>query len=1542
MFVAGGQGGILIIDLNTQIIKNQFSNSGEVLSLAVTKNGQYLFFNKDSQLNCFHYNQTKNQHQQLSNAFYSQDGNSALEILLNGDESTLYAVGLYGTIAAYDIKTQSRILIGFTQVIDLNGLTIVRSYKVDQSQRNLLIVGRGAVIFKTRDAVITNDQNFVYVADNWNGLFIGNLTQFYQQVNQQLTQNSQYFQTISQLNNFLYQGFDLKECISQIQLTDKIRSYSNRFLVMDMQCQKVQVWIKVSFIFLTAYQYMCTKGDQLILMTQFLIYLIRIRFKFNSFHRLFINGVAILKKLTTNFTIFRAFDSSGQYINQINQVDSNYQLQNRINLQFDQYLVECLQFFVQNSKVYMFVSVKIKDEIMRVYDITNLDKVIILYGTSLEKANQWGILLCVMTSDNRWIIGTVRGYGVFAVDAYNKSKLILVDKLLTLGAKCLILLKYESNFAYLSDGMQGVAVVDLFTQNTYCIQSKANRLDELHGYNSKIQIQYFVRQLYVCWSIKSRNAFLDRYFQQSQYISHKFIQYEKQSSQSICLLNNQIQLNDQQISYESFYFIFINNNQGVYGLPLKTKILIHSLLIEVLINESGQTKYVVNNNTSDSIDLKIYVGQDIFLSLIPIYPILGLQIVELIYFTIELSQAGPLPSWFAFDQNQSKLMIKVDKNALGKDKTEGFQNVILIKIQLALNKLSFYYQIPTQTSDQSNITSQQESFLIFDYLVEQGYLYQSGTITSKFTLDTSFNFTLSSQNSKNKAICKRVQSTFLSSIFFNSIYIYAYSSLEFSLGQIGQNSNTFKYLSTKSKQQITFQIQIPPEIGKFLNIPYNGVVSSLNSNQSLLVIQGTLDSINLIFFSKIIFFCLLTEEQLFNTSYQVQIYINDQMNYPYNENLKFSDSSQSFLNVQKQIQPTQQQNSTLQCQFDYINDGSSIDITTYFKINFKANAFDYPQGFPQIQYSSLYNVNDGEYLSLLDHNFWLKSSVNVYDMSFFGTPPTTSFRDKICVNVTANNQYSQDSDFFVFIQIQFLSFIFQIQLLLYLDLYWEHQDFGNIEEYFLTQLLDAQKALLLFKYFINQYQRDFKHYNNVPNYLNKKNFDKQISQDLGQISFQQERKNIINTDINNQHIHRLKQMQDLHERETEYKKTNRIEYISSQIKSVSIRDIDNFSIIQKENNNQISNDTQVQQQEDPNLQVDQNQTKNLSNNFQSGQKQTKNKQDIKKKQKLLQLAQKKKAVINLIFQTHPLKDRFFQRLEQNFLKKNDQIKMIALINNILNKNIQFSILAQQITTESIKPDLLNKDTCLYNYLKYTAARYILSLDRRSMEVYQYIKDYSQNIFDCNQNDWYLSIIDIDPNVTQLDSKGNLIPFPKVQLKEDILNSIIIDKKLHNQFGQKFHIISICGVNPYLIENVLFADTLGILYEDPPLLYPSVGESLHLERQGILKVQAFKKIPSSYCMKIRKYLDMDYVPYSFQKINEIPNWLNLTISSDTLILEGIPQSQDLYNDVLIRIIHQDDYIIRQFHLQIRDKFDPKKHQFEEITNFEDQPEHSENN
>ncbi|KAL4453649.1 hypothetical protein ABPG74_009545 [Tetrahymena malaccensis] len=1620
---------------------------------------------------CFHYDQAKNQLQNLSNAFYSKNNNSALDILLNSDESALYAVGLYGTVAAYDISNKSEIkLVGqlntgsngiykssiFTdskQNIDwlylsddLNGLTIVRSIKLDNSQRNLLIVGRGAVIFKTRDAVITNDKNFVYVADNWNGLFIGNLTSFYQQVDQQLTQNSQSFQIIliklskywfsSSINPSLYslklinsmQNFQVENQVEQF-LVIGVRSQgmyildisdrSNPILFQQIPCNGHAVSIGLNL-----------DQSQLYFSNSLSIYVYQRRLSnfndsapnlFNQhqiqvyqFSQSFYKWRCYIKQINNKLYYFGAFDSSGLYINQINQIDSSYQLQNIVNLYFNQYLVESLQFFAQDSKVYVYVPVQINDEIIRIYDITipdNIQQLQILrtgngknaqYGESLFISQDGNYLLltqakgfllidnddkqnlkiivnwvepqatngeyssAIMTSDNRWILGTIRGYGVFAVDASDKSRLNLVDKLLTLGAECLILSKYENTFAYLSDGMQGVAVIDLLYLPKIHI---ASRVKLIGWTNYMVAIPRFQNNtlydnyLFVGQSEAGMLSIIDISNKTNISLINQF-QYESQSSQSICLLNNEnyIQINEKQISYDSYDFIFINNNQGVYGLPLKTQILIHTELIEVMTNGSGQTKYIVNNNTSDSY-LKIYVGQDIFLSMIPIYPVLGLQIVELTYFTIELSKAAPLPSWLTFDQIQSKLMIKVDKSALGKDKTEGFQNVILIKIQLPLNKLSFYYQTPTQTSDQSDITSQQESVLIFNYLVEQGYLYQNGIITSKYSLDTSFNFTISSQNSQNQAICKRVQKTFLNSIFFNPIYTFAYSSLDFSLGQIGQNSNSFKYLSTKSNLQITFQIQIPPELGKFVNIPYSGVVSSLNSNQSLLVIQGTLDSINLVLSNKILFFCLLSEEQLSKASYEVQIYIDDQMNYPSNINISFSDCSQTFLNVQKRMQPTQLQNSTLQSQFGYLNGGSSIEITTYFKINFKDSAFDYPNGFPQIKYSSYYSVNDGEFISLQGHNFWLQSSVNIYDLSFFGTPPTTSFRDKICLNVTADNQYSQASDIFCF-YVDTIPFVYILNVtitilgpLLGALGFWKYRGMlfniafrqrvtysqeivclGYLYQKKIPILsLDAQKALILFKQFINLYQTDFKYYNNLPNFLKNNNFEKQISQDLGQLSIRQD---VINKYVNNQQIRRLKPIQDLHHRETDYNNANKIEHNNNQINSISIRDIDNVSIIFKENNSQNTKDAQIEQEKDQNIQTAVIKTKTQNNIGQNQQKKTKNKQDNNKKQKLQQLTQMKKKVINLIFQTPPIKDKFFQRLEQDFLKENGQIRMTALITNILKKNIQFSLLAQQITTESIKPDLLSKDTCLYNCLKYTAARYFLSLDRRSMEIYQYIKFYCQNMFDYNKNDWYLSIIDIDPNVTQLDSKGNLIPFPKLQLKEDILNSILIDIQLHNQLGQKFHSISICDVNPYLIENVLFADTLGILYQDPSFLYPSVGESLHLERQDILKVQAFKKIPSSYCMKIRKYFDMDYVPYSFSKINEIPNWLNLTISSNTLILEGIPQSQDLYDDVLIRIIHQDEYIIRQFLLQIRDEFDPKKHQFEDITNFKDDPQPSE--
>lgn len=41
------------------------------------------------------------------------------------------------------------------------------------------------------------------------------------------------------------------------------------------------------------------------------------------------------------------------------------------------------------------------------------------------------------------------------------------------------------------------------------------------------------------------------------------------------------------------------------------------------------------------------------------------------------------------------------------------------------------------------------------------------------------------------------------------------------------------------------------------------------------------------------------------------------------------------------------------------------------------------------------------------------------------------------------------------------------------------------------------------------------------------------------------------------------------------------------------------------------------------------------------------------------------------------------------------------------------------------------------------------------------------------------------------------------------------------------------------------------------------------------------------MKLREIFNLDYLPFGLSKNNELPNWLTLTISHNTIILEGIP-------------------------------------------------------
>ncbi|KAL4476220.1 hypothetical protein ABPG74_009953 [Tetrahymena malaccensis] len=320
--------------------------------------------------------------------------------------------------------------------------------------------------------------------------------------------------------------------------------------------------------------------------------------------------------------------------------------------------------------------------------------------------------------------------------------------------------------------------------------------------------------------------------------------------------------------------------------------------------------------------------------------------------------------------------------------------------------------------------------------------------------------------------------------------------------------------------------------------------------------------------------------------------------------------------------------------------------------------------------------------------------------------------------------------------------------------------------------------------------------------------------------------------------------------------------------------------------------------------------------------------------------------------------RKYSETKQKFSKEKNEIKKLEQIFQNLNKlkahepksifekrylnnlgNIIYSKVIEDIVENRINPDkylfqqnnayqkqIKNPNTRLNRCIKALLSRYFLNLDKRTYNVYCYIRDYCILHYQLSQYDWSKSVVYIDYAKKQEDENHNKLNYPSLQLNYKKLIYILNSMKLLSQNEQfipteftefqKLIQSNNVKINPFILREVIFADTLGIQQFLPSKLNPSLGLSIHLNTYDISQVVAFKKKNLNKWFKgIQQLLNMEYEIYGVSENIKLPQWINLDQNHEKIFLKGIPQD---YNEeeILIRIYDTNNYVVQQFLLKIK--------------------------
>ncbi|EAR87934.2 hypothetical protein TTHERM_00010940 (macronuclear) [Tetrahymena thermophila SB210] len=289
--------------------------------------------------------------------------------------------------------------------------------------------------------------------------------------------------------------------------------------------------------------------------------------------------------------------------------------------------------------------------------------------------------------------------------------------------------------------------------------------------------------------------------------------------------------------------------------------------------------------------------------------------------------------------------------------------------------------------------------------------------------------------------------------------------------------------------------------------------------------------------------------------------------------------------------------------------------------------------------------------------------------------------------------------------------------------------------------------------------------------------------------------------------------------------------------------------------------------------------------------------------------------------THSQKTIF----EKKYLHKTGNLVFSRVIDDI----IKFKIHPNKHMFESeeiYQREITNMNSRIHRCIRALISRHFLNLDKRTLQVYDYIKNYCIENYNKTQYDWSKAIVQINYVNNQEDYLQSIMNFPQLQLAYSQLIKILQDIKLLpfqlkeniSKFKDFVNLIQThqVNINPFILREVIFAQTLGFSNMLVSKFYPSTGLSIHLNAYEISQVVAFKKRHINKWIKpLYKILNMEYTRYGISKNIKLPQWIYLDQKHGKIFLHGIPQDYDI-EDILIRIYDRNNYVVQQFLLKIK--------------------------
>ncbi|KAL4449998.1 hypothetical protein ABPG74_015117 [Tetrahymena malaccensis] len=283
-----------------------------------------------------------------------------------------------------------------------------------------------------------------------------------------------------------------------------------------------------------------------------------------------------------------------------------------------------------------------------------------------------------------------------------------------------------------------------------------------------------------------------------------------------------------------------------------------------------------------------------------------------------------------------------------------------------------------------------------------------------------------------------------------------------------------------------------------------------------------------------------------------------------------------------------------------------------------------------------------------------------------------------------------------------------------------------------------------------------------------------------------------------------------------------------------------------------------------------------------------------------------------------------QIIEKKYMQKSGNVLMEEIIQDILKYNLISSISKNQKKDDEVIKELKDNHSRIHKAIHQNISRRLLQLDKRSLKVYDTIKECAIKYFSKQKKYWYRAFIDFDSSTYFKESKSQEI-FSSLIIKVQELSDLFLLLKLlppsaHKEIQDFNSLVESLqkyktGINMYLIRDCLYADAYGLISKFPSLFYLAQGESIHMHQHQIKQIQAFKKqVGPSFYNKCCSLFNLEYKTYGVSKNIRLPTWISLDQKHGVILIQGVPSVEDM-EEVLIRIYDHTGYVVKSFVLKV---------------------------